>query len=169
MRENGFQAPTDPARCGFQLGQRTSLSAFAWLLQRPEHQGHFIRWMTGRMAGLALWLDGFDFPGVVLGAGKQGAAGAAAETDADTVLFVDVGGALGHNAILLRQRYPDLKGRVVVQDQASVVEQSRAAALPGHEDVERQVYDFWTPQPIKGEPRRPPPPPAFSYLYAPSF
>jgi demethylsterigmatocystin 6-O-methyltransferase len=48
---------------------------------------------------------------------------------------------------LLKKVHPKLLGRVVLQDQPFVIPQ----AIPV-EGVEKQSYDIWTEQPLKGTP-----------------
>lgn len=60
-------------------------------------------------------------------------------------LFVDVGGGLGHQCIALRERFPHLKGRVILQD----IPQTLTHAIH-HDEVEIMVQDFFQPQAIKG-------------------
>ncbi|KAL2276465.1 hypothetical protein FJTKL_00903 [Diaporthe vaccinii] len=69
-----------------------------------------------------------------------------ARTDESNVLLVDVGGGSGHWAQEFRSAMPaqEYRGRVVVQDQPSVVSRIQ---LDG---VEAMAYDFFTPQPIEG-------------------
>ena len=71
--------------------------------------------------------------------------GKGADTDANAVMMVDVGGGLGHQAAGLRKKFPQLPGRFVVQD---------LNALPPDSDrvagVEYEVHDFMKEQPIKG-------------------
>ena len=61
------------------------------------------------------------------------------------VLVVDVGGGRGNVLEDLRKHRPDLRGRLVFQDQPEVF--AGIAPIPG---VEAMAYDFFTPQPIKG-------------------
>jgi hypothetical protein len=81
-----------------------------------------------------MWFDVFPFDQIV-----------ASGSNKDTVIFVDVGSALGHQSIALRERYSELPGRIVIQDSAQVINMVK----PSH-DIEPQVYDFFTPQPVKG-------------------
>ena len=62
----------------------------------------------------------------------------------DQPLFLDLGGGSGHQAIRLVERFPELEGRVIVQDM-----QSDTASLR-HERVEFMRHDFFEAQPIKG-------------------
>jgi hypothetical protein len=82
----------------------------------------------------ASWLDTFPFDDIV---GQQ--------SSKETILFVDVGSALGHQSLLLRERFPSLPGRVIIQDQKQVIDMAQPS-----NDIEAQVYDFFTPQPVKG-------------------
>jgi demethylsterigmatocystin 6-O-methyltransferase len=66
-------------------------------------------------------------------------------TSPDNVLFVDVAGGLGHQGARLRANYPDLQGRMIVQDRQRVIDAPTTA-----EGVERMVHDIFQPQPIKG-------------------
>jgi hypothetical protein len=68
--------------------------------------------------------------------------------DAERVLFVDVGGGMGHQVQRFSERYPDLKGKLVLEDLPIVVK--HALDLPS--SIEKVGHDFFTPQPasIKG-------------------
>jgi hypothetical protein len=70
--------------------------------------------------------------------------GASAEPDA--VFMVDVGGGQGHQAINCKKRFPQLPGKFVVQDLAM----SMPAEDQRTKEVEFQVHDFTTEQPVKG-------------------
>ncbi|KAF2688309.1 S-adenosyl-L-methionine-dependent methyltransferase [Lentithecium fluviatile CBS 122367] len=81
------------------------------------------------------WQEGYnskDHPFVV-----------AQNTDKVTVIFVDVG-SVGHQSIGLRERFPDLPDRIIIQDTSQVIEMVQ----PSH-DIEPQIYDFFMPQPVK--------------------
>lgn len=68
--------------------------------------------------------------------------------DPEAVLMVDIGGANGSQAIDFKAQFPHLPGRYVVQD----LFLPKADGVSKHsEGVELMSYDFFTPQPIKGE------------------
>lgn len=69
----------------------------------------------------------------------------AKDLDPERALFVDVGGGLGHQCELLRQKYPDLRGRVILQDRPEVLR--RAPPIDG---VEFVAHDFFQEQGIQG-------------------
>lgn len=68
------------------------------------------------------------------------------QQDPEAPIFVDVGGNVGHQCARFKDLFPDLNGRVVLQDLPAAIEKS--LPTPG---VERIVHDFYTPQPIKGQ------------------
>ena len=63
----------------------------------------------------------------------------------ERVHFVDVGGSFGHQCARLKAKYPDLPGRIVLQDLPETIKQARPI-----EGVEFMAHDFFTPQPVKG-------------------
>ncbi|KAK3393318.1 hypothetical protein B0H63DRAFT_516512 [Podospora didyma] len=97
LRETGYINPTNPSPLPWHIGNKNSLPVFPYMKSHPEDTANFIMWMTAHRKGQATYLDALNFK-----------AGLAANTDASTVLFVDVGGAQGHQCVGLRQRYPDL-------------------------------------------------------------
>ncbi|KAK5128868.1 hypothetical protein LTR85_000201 [Meristemomyces frigidus] len=64
----------------------------------------------------------------------------------DEVQLVDVGGGKGHDIALFRQRFPDLAGRLILQDLPRTFS-SLTEKPPG---VELMEHDFFTEQPVKG-------------------
>ena len=70
-------------------------------------------------------------------------------TDNDAVTLVDIGGGQGHAIQLLRDQYPDVKGRWILQDLPKTIE----TIDPAHAKqvgFEPTVHDFFEPQPVKG-------------------
>ena len=65
---------------------------------------------------------------------------------AEKPLFVDVGGGTGQQCVAMRERWPELKGKVVLQDLPSVV---NGVQLP--EGIDVMAYDFFTKQPVTGK------------------
>lgn len=63
--------------------------------------------------------------------------------DTERVLFVDVGGNVGHQVTRFQESYPGLPGKLVLTDLPSVVETS--SSLP--QSITKIGHDFFTPQP----------------------
>jgi hypothetical protein len=139
LRENGYQNTSSGGQLPWMLGHHTTLSVFKYLQSQPEMMALFLSWMKFNRTGLPVFLDAFNFEQ------EHGR-----DTTDSTVLFVDVGGAMGHQAILFRQHNPTLRGRVVVQELPATVERLQANPPPGFDRIEAAAHDFFTPQPIKG-------------------
>ena len=73
----------------------------------------------------------------------------AAVVKQDRVFLVDIGGGQGGAVEELREAYPALKGKTVVQGLARVVDNIPLGLLPPRLDVHHQVHNFWAPQPIQ--------------------
>lgn len=101
----------------------------------PVQQGAFHRFMEAQFAMLPTWLDVVPF-------GTEVAQGASPED----VVFVDVGGGNGSQCAALRKAFPELKGRIILQDRPAVVE--KALKVDG---MEVMAHDFLTEQPVRSE------------------
>lgn len=69
----------------------------------------------------------------------------AANMTSDQVLWIDVGGNLGHRTREFRAKFPGLPGKLFVQDTLSVV-----ATIPAQPGIESMSHDFFQEQPVKG-------------------
>ena len=140
LADTNYRNPVDATRTPLQYAYKTPLSGYSWIAQpgREKMLENFNIWMAGQREGRADWLDFFPFKEELYrGFDYRG----------DAVLMVDVGGGLGHELLGLRKRYPDLKGRLILQDLPETIR--------GVEDPDKvfepMVHDFFTPQPIKGK------------------
>ena len=93
--------------------------------------------MTVQRRDRANWLDFYPLNQLAYGFSKA----------EDAVLLVDVGGGRGHEIQEINTRYPALPGRMILQDLQGTIGQVRPE--PG---MEVMAHDFFTPQPIRGEP-----------------
>ena len=137
LAKTNYQNPTNSKDCAFQQGFSTQDNLFEWFPKHPECLNDFNLWMTGKSEDRADWLDAFPFEErVVKGFEKSDGA----------VMLVDVGGARGHDVEAIKERYPTLPGRVILQDLPDTIAQ--ALTVPGMEVL---AHDFFTKQPIKGQ------------------
>ena len=97
--------------------------------------------MAGRQQGAKHWLEFYPFRNRIL-AGLQEADGA--------VTMVDVGGGLGHGLSELKEKIPEIKGRLVLQDLPKTIAQ---AASNSNGSFELMPHSFWEEQPVKGKQR----------------
>ncbi|KAK4501482.1 hypothetical protein PRZ48_007291 [Zasmidium cellare] len=66
---------------------------------------------------------------------------------AQDVFIVDIGGGMGHQTHLIKQKFPSIPGRAIVQDLPHVVEHASSNPFPG---IEYQAHDMFTPEPVHG-------------------
>ena len=66
----------------------------------------------------------------------------------EKIVFVDVGGGQGHMMKKVLERWPGLKGTVVVQDQVSTLKDMGGKTVEG---IEFMGSDFFESQPVKGK------------------
>lgn len=114
---------------------------FPWLEANPPNLDLFASFMSAYRAGHPNWWDFEAFyplrQRLVEGFGADGAG---------DVLLVDMGGGRGHDLDQLLAVHRDLPGRVVLQDQASVIATIEGKEAKGFEPM---AHDFYTPQPVR--------------------
>jgi len=118
----------------FQKAYNTNLPAFLFMIHEPQRMEWFQQFMTVHRAGLSDWLSVFPVEKEV---------GSWSATPKKAV-FVDIGGGYGHQCMALKTKYPDLPGRVILQDLPGTLEQ--VLPIPG---VEAMAQNFFEPQAIK--------------------
>jgi hypothetical protein len=127
LKETGYknQAPTTP----FQKGLDTDMALFPWLKQHPDVLKDFQSLMGVPKEGNCFDVLPLD-PSSYSSEGK---------------VLVDIGGNTGQQAAKVLAKYPELAGRVVVQDREETI--NSAPAVKG---VQLMAHDFLSPQPVKG-------------------
>lgn len=91
--------------------------------------------MVAQRQGHTPWLDFYPFQDRI----EQGF------DESNGIMFVDMGGAVGHETLNLRRKYPSLPGRLILQDLETTI-----ARVPKTDVMELMIHDFFTPQPVKG-------------------
>lgn len=133
LQKTLYKDPTDELHTVFQDAWHTTSHAFAWFADHPENLDHFNKFMAFRRQPQLSWLTVYP----VLD--KVGTCGP------DTAFYVNIGGGIGHQCAQLKEKYPQIPGRVILQD----LPHSVAKALPTA-GVENMAHDFFQPQPIQG-------------------
>lgn len=93
--------------------------------------------MSGYRQGKRSWCDENFYP-VTERIGQ--------DLKSESCLLVDVGGGLGHDLLELKAKYPEISGRLVLQDRPDVLQQVGIV----DKGIELTPHDFFTPQPLKG-------------------
>ncbi|KAK5989787.1 Flavin-dependent halogenase aclH [Cladobotryum mycophilum] len=128
LKETGYKNLTETS--ALQKGLDTELGLFPWLEQHPDVLRDFQSLMGVPKEGNCLDVIPLDYS---VSSGHEGP------------VFVDIGGNTGQQAARLLSKYPELAGRVVVQDREENVK-----SAPGVKGVQLMAHDFFTPQPVKG-------------------
>lgn len=66
------------------------------------------------------------------------------------IFLVDIGGGMGHQTLRIRNMYPSIPGRVIVQDLPHVVEYAKTQKDVVGAGIEFQWHDMFKPQPVEG-------------------
>jgi len=108
--------------------------AFDWLRKNPQILSFFQKFMSIRRQGAKeTWLSVYPVEEETRSWSPEKA------------VYVNIGGNVGAQNAEFKERFPDVPGRVVLQDRPENIE--KAIQTPG---VENLAYDFFTPQPVKG-------------------
>lgn len=137
--ENNYQDITSNTNTPFQKAFKTELRCFDWLVQHPKHFGSLQKLMSA-LEG-AEWTVGFE-----LLATEANKVPLTPPQASEKAFFVDVGGGHGHQCVQLGTIYPNLLGRLFLQDLPQAIDQ-----LPAIEGVNAQAHDFFQKQPIVGQ------------------
>ncbi|KAL8687847.1 MAG: hypothetical protein Q9218_006092 [Villophora microphyllina] len=134
LEQHAFQNPDDAFDGPFQYAKNTTLHHFEWLKEHPADQAAFNTVMgISRMNRGEQWFDFFPVHDKLRVASHDD-------------LLVDVGGGLGHDLVAFKRKFPDLAGRLILQDLPVVIDDVKD--LP--DGVVAMDHDFFTTQPVKG-------------------
>ncbi|EFR03753.1 O-methyltransferase [Nannizzia gypsea CBS 118893] len=141
LKKNRYHSPTNGNDCAFQLGYNTKSHFFDFMKVHQEIGGPFHENMSTYSQGKLSWSHPDFYPvsrltdDVSIG-----------END---VILIDIGGGQGHDISRFRRDWPDIPGRLILQDLPGVIAQAKTKALL-HPSIETMEHDFFTKQPIKG-------------------
>lgn len=134
FKKNGYQNPSDATKCPFQLAKGTDLHLFEWLKTDEEAQAAFNATMAiPRIGKKDHWFDFYPVEEKF-------------RQSADAPLLVDIGGGMGHDIADFHTRFPNLPGRLILEDLPHVIDDIKSL----DQSIERVSHDFFTPQPVKG-------------------
>ncbi|KAJ5106338.1 O-methyltransferase [Penicillium angulare] len=135
FEERGYANPSDAYDSPFQYAHGTKEHFFQWLGHNPADQEAFNSVMTmNRQMGEAQWFDIFPVEERL-------------QVPADRALIVDIGGGVGHDMVKLKEKFPSLSGKYVVQDLPGVIGDIKTPLPDG---IDATVYNMFESQPVKG-------------------
>ncbi|KAJ5088502.1 O-methyltransferase [Penicillium angulare] len=140
FEKNGYRIPTDAYDAPFQFSQNTKQHFFEFLDAHPEDQAAFnsVMTLTRSVTGVN-WHEFFPV------AEKLQVSPAESESRA---LLVDIGGGIGHDISTFKNAFPDLPGRLIVQDLPQAIKDIPPNSLPA--GIEAMSYDMFEEQPVVG-------------------
>ncbi|KAI4642224.1 hypothetical protein J4E93_007368 [Alternaria ventricosa] len=138
LQKNDYQLTSDITNGPYQYAFNTELDMFRYLDTHPPLGQQFNNHMGGYRQGRPSWMDSNFYP-----VQEQLIDGMANSKDA--VLLVDIGGGYGQDIQEFRSKYPQVPGRLVLQDRPSVIDGIERL----DPSIERMQYDFHTEQPLK--------------------
>ncbi|KAI1418395.1 S-adenosyl-L-methionine-dependent methyltransferase [Hypoxylon sp. FL1857] len=147
LKRHAYNPPEDKSDTAFAQGNRVAPDEptfFDWLKNRPENARSFNVFMTSHRTGVKTWLDRPEVIKEITDAFKKVTAGKEGGEEKG-VLFVDIGGGIGHQCKAFKKRVPDLKGKIVLEDLPEVV-----ANADLEEGIEKIGLDFLNGQPVQG-------------------
>lgn len=133
LAEKKWQNPTELLDTPFHKAFKTDQPLWTWLHEHPALTTHFNRFMYAQRSSVK---NCFNF----LNVGEEAKA-----WPTDKAVFVDIGGGTGQQCVEIKKKFPDLPGRVILQDLPAVVAEAKVS-----DGIEAQAYDFFTPQPVTG-------------------
>ncbi|KAF2269981.1 O-methyl transferase B [Lojkania enalia] len=135
LKRTKYKNPVDELHTAFQDAWKTPLPAFQWFSENPGHLTYFNDYMALRREPELSWLSVYPVAREVKDWDTK---------DNSKAIYVNIGGGIGHQCKQFKEKYPDLPGRVILQDLPHSI--AKALRTPGVENME---HDFFQPQPIK--------------------
>lgn len=133
LAHNEYKNPSSSSDTVFQYTKGCKEGLFEYYDSHPRESKTFNDMMGGVMAHQAGMLDLYPYQNLVDG------------SQADCPLLVDVGGNVGHDLQKFLQKHPETAHRLVLQDRAEVLRDSKCPPA-----VKLMPHDFFAPQPVKG-------------------
>ena len=143
LASTAYQEPQGQDPGPFHFAFDTKLTPWAWARTQPKVAEAFVQHMSGYHAERPSWMDKGFFPveeRLIHGSKRE----------KGEVLLVDIGGGLGHDLEEFKHKHATLLGerRLILQELLKTTIQGAKRMRPW---MEAMAYNFFTPQPIKGE------------------
>ncbi|KAI1371933.1 S-adenosyl-L-methionine-dependent methyltransferase [Hypoxylon crocopeplum] len=140
LRSTNLQNPENALDGPFQYATN-SPSAFTWLVQHPDVFEAFHGYVHALRQHRPSWTDMYPVQSRLVEGLKP---------NGDASVLVDIGGGTGQILQDFRNDVPQYTGRLVLQEIPEVVAAATEKGVGADGRIELQVYDFFTPQPIRG-------------------
>ncbi|PSK34145.1 hypothetical protein B9Z65_8471 [Elsinoe australis] len=136
LRKRGYENPSNPVDAPLQDAFGTKEHFFPYISASPLLIKSFNDFMGAYRLGKQPWNEFYPIQERLL-----------SDSPTDSTVLVDVGGSLGHDLIDTLKKFPQLKGRLVLQDRPEVIGSIKELT----EGIEKQAHDFFTPQQVQAK------------------
>lgn len=138
-----YRNPDDPLFAPIQYSHNITVDTFTWLSQNPDTLKRFNSFMEGYRGNRPHWSDWFPIRERILDSPVL---------DEDKPLLVDIGAGRGFDLMRFRSQFPDVPGRLILQDLPTVIDEIRGAYDLKAAGIETVAFDFFADvQPVKGK------------------
>ncbi|KAJ5735309.1 S-adenosyl-L-methionine-dependent methyltransferase [Penicillium malachiteum] len=137
LRETNYQNPEDHSAGPIQYTYNVKMTTFEWLARDVAVHERFHNYVQGVRESRPFWVDWFPVQERIL----NGYTGAPSDP-----LIVDMACGSGRDMLALKRKFPDLTGRVILQDLPAVFN-----AIHSHDiGLEKIGHDIFDRQPVEG-------------------
>lgn len=143
LKAKAYQDVNDPRDTVFHQLYETDVDCFEYIASRPDLLKASQRLYREQSAERKSWIHE---PSVH----KDDFVLNSEDVEAGRVLFVDIGGGMGHQGLELRKAHPNLKGRFILEDVATVLELANQTQPLQQYDIEVIEQDIFQPQSVVG-------------------
>ncbi|KAK2595098.1 hypothetical protein QQS21_007183 [Conoideocrella luteorostrata] len=133
LKQTEYKVPVDDTKTAFHLAFHTTLDPFTWFAQNPTYLADFHAYHALRRQPDVTWISVYPVETEANG------------WPADQPLYVNVGGGVGHQCAQFKEKFPNLGGRIILQDLPHSV--AEALPTPG---VENMAHNMFESQPVIG-------------------
>ncbi|PYH68482.1 O-methyltransferase [Aspergillus vadensis CBS 113365] len=137
-RKRGWTNPTNPEDTSLMNAYGTDKDLFTWV-NELGYGKHLNDYLSGYNLGRRWWIHPDVYPvkeRLINGA----------DPSLDSPFLVDIGGNVGHDLERFRAAFPDVPGKLILQDLPMMIGQIKDL----HSSIVRMEYDFHDEQPVKG-------------------
>ena len=139
LSSTGYRSAGDYSDGAFQVGHRTRLGFWEYLKEDPER----LKVFNSGMQSLAT-IGSNKSAGLYPFDQRLGEKPCSPEE----VLIVDIGGGRGQALEAIKKNFPELMGRMILEDLPNVIQEAKASGLP--QFIEPRAASFFQPQSVHG-------------------
>ena len=138
LAQSGYKNP-ESTEGPWQYAHNTQLHMFEWLKERPKKLHNFNVFMGGQRQDRVPFFDAYPMDQILFKDFHE---------SSENVLLVDVGGGHGYNLEAFKKCFPDVSGKLILQDLPVVIDEIKDL----DESIIRWKHNFFDPQPVIGMP-----------------